>query len=130
MQVTKAGGWYAQESFDGQTLYYEKADAASSEVWSVSANGGPETPLIAGVGTRAWTPVNNGIYFFDAAFNGVAGQTGNLRFFSFPTQKARLVGRAGKPVISGITVSPDGRSLLFSQVDNNGSNLMLAEKAR
>jgi len=32
-----------------------------------------------------------------------------------------------KPLDLGLTVSPDGRTLLYSQVDYTGSNLMLVE---
>ena len=51
-------------------------------------------------------------------------------FFDFATKLSNPVFTSpGKPVFGtpGLTVSPDGRSILYSQVNREGSDVMLLE---
>ena len=48
----------------------------------------------------------------------------------FVTGKSRKLVTIERPVTYRIAVSPDGRTLLYSQVDETGSDLMLVENFR
>jgi hypothetical protein len=51
----------------------------------------------------------------------------SINFMSFSTQGVRELARIHAPLGSGLTVCSDGRSLLFEQADQIGSDLMLVE---
>ena len=126
VQVTKNGGDEAFESPDGKWLYYIKPDNRSG-LWRVPVEGGEETlahELLKPVVLRGWAVVEEGIYFVkpDRA----------IAFFDFAmervTQLAALEQRALWP--TGLTVSPNGRKILYTQVDLGGGDIMLLENFR
>ena len=87
-------------------------------------SGGEENQVLPSVLARAFSLVNDGIYFIPAPG---ADRKSSIQFLSFATGKVKTVARMlGRPS-EGLSVSPDGRSLLFSQVDEAGSDLMLVE---
>lgn len=53
-----------------------------------------------------------------------------LQFFDFATGTAKDLAKLGSPTDMGFSVSPDGRSLLYTQHDQGGSDLMLVENFR
>jgi hypothetical protein len=71
--------------------------------------------------------VEQGIYFISGS-DSAAGSS--IQFFNFATGKIRPIATTERPVSLGLTVSPDGRSILYSQVDQGGSDLMLVENFR
>jgi Tol biopolymer transport system component len=87
-------------------------------------SGGEESRVLRSVAPRAFCPVNEGIYFIPAP--GGDGKS-SIQFLSFATGKVKTVAPILKSPTEGLSVSPDGRSLLFSQVDDEGSDLMLVE---
>ena len=76
---------------------------------------------------RAFSLVNEGIYFIPEP--GADGKS-SIQFLSFATGKVKTVAPMSGPPAEGLSVSPDGRSLLFSQFDEAGSDLMLVENFR
>ena len=48
-----------------------------------------------------------------------------ISFYDFSTQKTRAIFKTDRDLHDGISISPDGRYLLFSQLDENDSNIML-----
>jgi Tol biopolymer transport system component len=74
--------------------------------------------------------VNGGIYF-------VPRQTGSgssIQFLSLATNQIRPVVSFEKPLsageLGGLAFSSDGRWILYTQVDNAGSELMMVENFR
>jgi len=126
-QVTQQGGWFAVESVDGKTLYYQK-DRGIFGIWKMPAGGGDEAEI---PGTRAveraWSLTDRGIYFIDP---DVQRGTSVLKFYDFAKGKIMDLAYFDKPVTSGLAVAPDGRSILYSQVDQRGSDIMLVENFR
>jgi Tol biopolymer transport system component/DNA-binding winged helix-turn-helix (wHTH) protein len=129
-QVTQQGGHEALESLDGQWLYYTKGRGLPA-IWRAGVTGGAETlardsrqPV-----TRYWTITNEGLYFAGAD----ASARPALNFFNFSTGQVASVMtfEKGLPMGGpGLAVSPDGRWLLFAQVDRRGSDIMLLENFR
>ena len=131
MQVTKKGGFEGFESPDGKFFYFTKRSWEAT-LWRISLDGGEETlALNAGVviNRRNWTVTDQGIYF--AVAETPARQI--IKFFSFATGKTTPVFSPEKTlagVTPGITVSPGDRWLLYTQVDQRGSDIMLVENFR
>ena len=126
VQVTRNGGGLALESLDGQSIYYMKG-LFSGSLWKMPLSGGEESQVLPSVVERAFSLVNDGIYFIPAP--GADGKS-SIQFMSFVTGKVKTVAPISRPPAEGLTVSPDGRSLLFSQIDEAGSDLMLVENFR
>ena len=130
-QVTKQGGFEGFESMDGKQLYYAKGRSVPG-IWQTPVTGGEETPLLdhhkAGY-WRLWAVTQKGIYF--ATANDPARPV--IEFFNFATLKVTTIATLDKPLSPsdpGLAVAPNERSLLFAQMDQSGSDLMLVENFR
>jgi hypothetical protein len=55
-----------------------------------------------------------------------------IQFFNFATKKIDLIAPTSKPVsgYGGFSVSPDRRHIIFAQIDQNESDIMLVENFR
>jgi Tol biopolymer transport system component len=126
-QVTRKGGFAALESFDGKTLYYAKSRKAAS-LWKVPVEGGEERQVLESLSYWSnFAVVEQGIYFI-ARSESAAGSP--IQFFNFATKKIRPIAATEKPVHLGVSISPDNRWILYSQLDQAGSDLMLVENFR
>jgi len=130
VQVTKAkGGEEAFESLDGKFVYYAKLDVPG--VWKVPVAGGEETRVLGRGEEGVWALTGQGICVFD--LSGSAGAA--LQFYNFATGKVTLLKEFSKDIRvrtndNALTVSPDGRWILYTQYDQSSSNLMLVENYR
>jgi hypothetical protein len=59
-----------------------------------------------------------------------ADHTSSIRFLDARTGATTEILKVAKPVDLGLALSPDGRRLLFTQVDYSGQDLMLVENFR
>jgi Tol biopolymer transport system component len=130
VQVTKTkGAREAFEALDGKFVYYAKSRTPG--IWKVPVAGGEETRVLDRGGKSLWALTGKGICFFD-----LSGSTGiSLKFYDFATGNVTLLREFSKDTTvntadTAITVSPDGRWILYTQVDQSGSNLMLVENFR
>jgi eukaryotic-like serine/threonine-protein kinase len=131
IQVTKRGGFEAFESPDGQLLYYTKGRGPGG-LWQIPVAGGEErqVPELVDAGYwRYWAVHDSGIYFVAP----VASARPAIKFFSFITHAVAQLGVLERDPLQGppgLTISPDGRWLLYAQVDQSVSDLMLVENFR
>jgi Tol biopolymer transport system component len=132
-QVTKGGGSAAQESMDGKFLFYTKGRNVAG-IWRVPVEGGEETLVLdthkAGY-WNAWTVVEQGIYFLTA----VKLARPAIEFFSFTTGRVNevvLLAKSFRPWTNpeGLSVSRDGRWILYTQEDRADMDIMLVENFR
>jgi hypothetical protein len=124
VQVTKLGGTVPFESLDGRYLYYYKGTAP--QVWRVPAEGGQETPVLESVTFMNFAVTDQGIYFIPEP----DAQGRSIRFLSFAAGASRPIAAIGRSGHRGLAVSPDGQSILYTQIDQEGSDLMLVEAFR
>lgn len=128
VQVTKQGGFAAFESFDGKTLYYAKGQDRPG-LWKVPLEGGEETQVLpqpAALLWGYWDLTAEGIYFYNA-------DTKAIEFFRFATHRVtQIVKPEKRPPLTqpGLAVSPDGRWILYAEVDQEASDIMLVENFR
>lgn len=124
VQVTRQGGYAAVESFDGRSLFYTKQESAG--IWQCSLDGEGERLVISDLRQgdwERWAVSERGIYFAATAGQSVTA----INFFDFSvrliTQVATIQGRS----LLSLTVSSDGRRILFPRVDRSESDIFLAE---
>jgi Tol biopolymer transport system component/DNA-binding winged helix-turn-helix (wHTH) protein len=131
IQVTEQGGFDPVESPDGQWLYFT-ADRGSSAIWRMPTGGGKEMPLFdfhQKNYSRMWAVTKEGIYF---AIPETSTRS-TIKFFSFATNTQKTVAQVEgylRSNVSGITLSPNGKSLLLPLVTQRGSDLMMIENFR
>jgi Tol biopolymer transport system component/DNA-binding winged helix-turn-helix (wHTH) protein len=127
-QVTQGAAAEAMESADGKRLYYFRNDRHDG-IWTTPVAGGAEevVPELADVKpTRSWSVRSDGILFFQHD----AGLSPPVRFFSFATRRVTTVlkpERRPGTTAPGLDLSPDGRKLLYAQVDHRIEGLMMLE---
>ena len=128
MQVTHEGGSIPFESPDGKVVYYQKT-IGDSDVWKIPTAGGGETRVLGPAGESAFAVVADGIYFIEPGPPGYAGwiKGNSLKFFSFAKGTAEKVFDIKYWAQIGVSLSPDGRYVLFSQMDPFVQDLMLVE---
>jgi hypothetical protein len=121
--LTKTGGLIPLEGDDGRFVYYVKEEA-SGGIWRVPADGGEEEPVLPHVRHWEWCLWNgNIVYINQKAENGPAIEMLNLATL----ERIELVSLGPQALTSaGLTISPDGRWILFAQLDVGG-DLMLVE---
>jgi Tol biopolymer transport system component len=129
VQVTRRGGREAFESADGKFIYYAKL--ATPGIWRMPVGGGEEVQILQEGGMGAWALTDQGICLI---VKGSAAPA--IKFYDFDTHQLTTVREFGRDVLfdpstsTAITVSPDGRWILYTQVDQSGSDLMLVENYR
>ena len=144
IQVTRNGGYVAFESFDGRYVYYTQTANGSSPLWRIPAVGGTQEKVLDDVSDRAFVVLEKGIYYVERQARrpwqapGIMVDLGflrsdvrsRLRFFDFAHATSRTVADLGERVWLGLAASPDGRTILFTRVDNVSSDLMMVDNFR
>jgi len=131
VQITHDGGSTSRESADGRWLYFAKPQM--SGVWRMavaasSAKPASDEELIVGTPYHAecWTLAGHEVLFIDRPLNG---QPAAIRAYSIVTHRTRLLLSLSSSFFDGndtrISVSPDLRWILYTQVDESGSDVML-----
>ena len=131
VQVTRHGGFSAQEAPDGKFLYYTKrwdypGPSSMNEIWRVPVEGGDETLVVPEIKSyRTFAVGRRGVYYASRA----SGHD-SIRVHDLATGRSRLLLELSRPIAAGLSLSPDERYLLYSQTDDEGSELMLADNFR
>jgi Tol biopolymer transport system component len=134
VKITNNGGYAAREARDGKWLYFSKD--GKEALWRIprvpGEQAGVSEELVIGspnhVEQKGWTLIPDGIVFTEPPENG---HPGALRFYQFSSKRTRqiLPSMEGFPDGReyGVSVSPDMKWVLYSQLDRSGSNVMVAE---
>jgi len=126
-QVTHDGGFAAFESLDGRDVYYSRFDVPG--LWKVPVGGGKEILVVDRLRPGYWGYWGldrSGVYLVDPEGTPHA----ELLHYGWSERKYEHVAFLEKPPcqwLPGLSVSPDGSTLLLCQIDEIGSDLMLIE---
>jgi len=125
-QLTTDGGYAAQPSPDGKSIFFTRLEQPG--VWVMPVDGGNATLLVPGVRaaeTANWRATANGIFFIGATAEQVV------------VRRAPLSGGAAVDVAwlgnyswPGFTMTPDGTRVIYSHWDRRESNIMAMEASR
>lgn len=138
-QMTHNGGYDSQASSDGKWLYFSKPQSLG--IWRIGAGDGaavsgfPEE-LVVGPPYRpargCWKLAGNEIVFIDVPSNISASAA--IRAFNLNTRQVRnilsLTPSFFQQNDTRLSVSPDLQWILYSQVDELRSNVMVAENVK
>jgi len=118
-------GYSPQESFDGRTVYFASHGAQSvMKRVALPAQPGTESEVEGLPRLRSsqnWTLSSGGIYFVPAE------APKSVRYFDFASKQIRQIFEADKDFGSGLSISPDGRWILYSQAGDINSDIMLVD---
>ncbi|HLM61378.1 MAG TPA: hypothetical protein VK308_11280, partial [Pyrinomonadaceae bacterium] len=128
VQITKQGAFEMFVMPGGREIVYSKG-IGKIGLWSVSTEGANEKPIpeLAEAGNwRSWCVAGNGVYYTAPS----AQPPFRIKFFDFDARQTKEVGDVGKLPLtyySNLSVSPDGKKILYARRDQSASTIMLAE---
>jgi Tol biopolymer transport system component len=126
VRITPNGGFESIESADGAWLYYSKD---SGGIWRRQPNAENEEKIFSGFTSRFWTIVGGCLFYLDLGarprptFNELDLASHQV------TRLGLLEGKAAWGA-SGLSISPDGKWLLYAETDHLVSQINLAENFR
>jgi len=131
-QVTHRGGFAVKSSSDGRWLYYARGRGVSG-LWRVHPDGTGEEPVYEELKPGLWAffaVTKQGIYFADRD-----STRGAFALYLLPAGRKdpTRIAFFDKPLPAGdggFAASPDGQSILYSQIDQSGSDILLVENPR
>jgi Tol biopolymer transport system component/DNA-binding winged helix-turn-helix (wHTH) protein len=121
IQLTEHGGTFPVEGADGY-LYYSKS-LYSDEIWKIPVAGGPESLVVKAPDLRCfcnWTLAAGGVYLIA----GEPGKQRRLSFYDFSDRTLTELMRFEKHSFNP-ALSPDGKFLIFAQMDEQDQTIML-----
>lgn len=126
-QITQAGGYAAQESVDGSTLYFAKN--GRNGLWRMPLDASGEEEEVFDYLNRGdwgnWAVFEEGVYFIARSRNGP-----RFAFYDFSKEEADILAGPQMPVYDykiSFSVAPDASYILFTQTDQRETDLMLVE---
>lgn len=125
-QVTSNGGVVALVSKDGQRIYYSKYMV--SGLWQQPVSGGHERKFFDGPPAdypEYWTVSNGGIYALS-----MVNQQFALSRIDPQTGTARVLDTLKYSPTVGLSVTPDGKKMIYSGLISASSHLTLVENFR
>lgn len=125
IQLTRHGGEAAFESPDNRFVYYSRGRGETS-LWRVPVDGGEEQHVLDSVLFLNFVVTPDGIFFVRGPANGAS----SIRFFSFKTGATTFVAPMEGPAAMGLSLSSDGRYILYSETEQQSTELMLVENFR
>jgi len=126
VQLTKKGGMGPIESQDGYVFFTRAIH--SDEILKVPDSGGDEISVMKGTGLDCWCNwalAPTGIYFIDGNTEG----SKRLWYYEFATKQISPLLIFEKHV-SNPAISPDGKTLIYAQMDQFDRTIMLGNYFR
>jgi Tol biopolymer transport system component len=128
VQITKRGGFGPQVSPDGEFLYYfREAGVWRMPLVDATPSGAESKVPLQGMSTGDWgnwTPTNTGVYYIERRNNGAAA----IQYYDFARRSSQIIFEMPKPPVYfgiGLALSPDGKVLLFVEVDQDDSSIFV-----
>ncbi|HEY6290725.1 MAG TPA: protein kinase [Terriglobia bacterium] len=133
VEITK-DGLETRESEDGKWLYFSRplnTPDNKTAILRMPVEGGPETLVFNGVTNRFWALAGQYLYFM----NLDARQHATINRFNMTTRQVTRIADVEKdPYVivgwTGFSVSADGRLVIYPQLDEQISRIMLVENFR
>ena len=122
--TSKSQPLFPLEFFDAQKILFSTF-LPDSTVYQVSLKHPGEESPVPGMPVLAdnslWALTSEGIYFIPKDVPH------SLRYYDFATAKTRLILNIDKNLEDGLSVSPDGRWVIYAQTDQLNADIMLVD---
>jgi len=122
-QITWNGGDTGLVSTDGKTLYYTRPEG----LFGVPVTGGAERLIDDSVLPRCFAVTIDGIYYVSRPRSDSRYE---LRILDLSTSTTRVLWVLDGPIVQGLTVSPDRKTILYTRQKDLQCDLMLIENFR
>ena len=113
------------ESYDGEAVYFANGAWSNAALYMASLKPGGAELAVAGMPAMFspchYTVAPGGIYFVPA------DRPHSVRYFEFNSKKVRQLFETDKDLDCGLSVSPDGRWILYAQLDEYNRDIMLVD---
>lgn len=123
-QLSSGTGSYPLESYDGTTLFFVRR-GYSEELYQLplqsSSTESLEKRIPALHDQSLYTVTSDGIYFVPS------NAPKSILYLDFVSGKVRKVTDMARPTNNGLSISPDGKSILYTQISEANANLMLVD---
>jgi Tol biopolymer transport system component len=133
VQVTRNGAVEGIESADGKLLYFVKGPDEMG-LWSVPSNGGEEhrVTVLTTVRMGYWDVAAEGVVFIDVGRTGEGARKQVIKLFRPDSGEVLSLGEFSSHNIffNGFSVTRDGRTVLWNQVEPQTSDLMMIDNFR
>ena len=127
-QITTSGGFNAMEDADGRSLLYV-GNMGRTEIRRLSFEKHDDTPLVSlGSGLwHAWTVSRDSLLYLRRSPSSMST---TLVRRDLRSGKTQALGETAQAVNDSISISPDGRSVLFARRSNTNSSIMILDGSR
>jgi Tol biopolymer transport system component len=130
VQMTRKGGFYVQESWDGRFLYH--SGGSERGIWRAPVEGGQETRVVEDLGgLSGWKLSRTGIYYATSRSPALAGEEYTIRFLDLESGRTETLFRTTS--LSNhwyLGVSPDEKWILYTEWPHTASELVLVDNFR
>jgi Tol biopolymer transport system component/DNA-binding winged helix-turn-helix (wHTH) protein len=123
VRITRGGGIRGIESEDGKWVYFAKGGFSPTSIWKAPIAGGQEMFVLDHVASSMSFDVTADAIYFVAVDDG--SRQAAIKTFNLVSGALTRMRRLEKTWGYGLAVSRDQRSLLYAEVDEAGSDLML-----
>ncbi len=127
-RISDKGSWFSAVK-DGK-VFFNARETNNVALWSKPVGGGEEERLKGMPNLDAaasWTATARGVYYTSSSSTSTT-----INFYDFASRRAKRLFSLPQPPTpgGGLSVSPDGRWLLYTQTDDAQSDIMLVEGFR
>jgi Tol biopolymer transport system component/DNA-binding winged helix-turn-helix (wHTH) protein len=123
IRLTAGGGLMPVESPDGKSVFYARVSERENGIWKFPVEGGKPERVTGRIAKDvAFAVGNEGIYYVTPPESPTRQL---IHFLEFSTNQSRPVVVADREIGLGMSLSKDGRFLIFPQRDQAGSDLMI-----
>lgn len=127
MRITQHGGYALAFSPDGRWIYYSRERAPSASIFRMPANGGDDSLVLESAIGGQVVATDRRLYFSTQQHESSECQ---IKVLDLTTGAIRTLARTERPIRQRPAVSRDERSIYFTQVDDDGIDLMLVSDFR
>jgi WD40-like Beta Propeller Repeat len=123
VRITRGGGVRGIESVDGKWVYFAKDGFSPTSIWKAPMADGKEMFVLDNVASSMCFEVTADAIYYVAVDYDL--KLAAIKSFNLASGALTTMRRLEKPWGYGLAISMDQRSLLYAEVDEAGSDLML-----